>query len=126
MANEAISSRQTASISMPRVTSRRPRINVGRMVLYAIAILSSIIFMLPFVYTILSSLKSPGELYRYPPVWLPDTPHPENYLTVFQKVAFARWLLNSAWISVATTFGSVLSAAIVGYSFAASATPDAT
>ncbi|HRJ43993.1 MAG: carbohydrate ABC transporter permease [Caldilineaceae bacterium] len=118
MANEAISSRQTTGISVPRVTSRRPRINMGRMILYIVAIVTSIIFMLPFVYTILSSLKSPGELYRYPPVWLPDTPHPENYLTVFERVAFARWLLNSAWIASATTIGSVLSAAIVGYSFA--------
>jgi ABC-type glycerol-3-phosphate transport system permease component len=74
--------------------------------------------MIPFVYTILSSLKTAGELFAYPPTWIPATPQPQNYAEVFRRVPFDRWLLNSLLVSVVSTFGAVMSAAIVGYSFA--------
>lgn len=74
--------------------------------------------MIPYIYTILSSLKSPSELYMYPPTWLPGNPQPENYLEVFNRVPFGTWLWNSLYVAVVGTVGGVMSAAIVGYSFA--------
>lgn len=90
----------------------------GRALLYVIAIAASILFMIPFVWTIFSSLKTPSELYMFPPKWLPATPRFSNYAEVFDVAPYARWLWNSVFVAVVGTLGSVLSAALVGYSFA--------
>jgi ABC-type glycerol-3-phosphate transport system permease component len=94
------------------------RRNGGRGILYLIALLSSAVFMFPFVWTILSSLKTGGELFRFPPTWFPAVPQPQNYLKVFEIVPWALWTWNSVLVATLSTLGAVFTAAIVGYSFA--------
>ena len=90
----------------------------GQGILYLIAILSSAVFMFPFVWTILSSLKTGGELFLFPPTWFPEVPQPQNYLKVFDIVPWGGWTMNSVLVALLSTFGAVSTAAIVGYSFA--------
>ena len=118
MAQETITGRTAGTISLPAVRVGNARRQVGRLVLYLIAISSSVIFMFPFVWTILSSLKKGSELFLFPPTWLPAVPQPLNYVKVFELVPWAQWTMNSAVVALVSTFGAVLSAAIVGYSFA--------
>ena len=74
--------------------------------------------MFPFVWTVLSSLKTGGELFRFPPTWFPEVPQFQNYPKVFEIVTWATWTWNSTFVAVVSTFGAVLTAALVGYSFA--------
>lgn len=103
-----------------RVALRRERLRrwLGRGLLYAMTLAGALLFVTPFMWTLLSSLKTPGELYTYPPRWLPAAPQFGNYRTVFARVPFELWLVNSAVVSTTTTLGEVLSAVLVGYSFA--------
>lgn len=94
------------------------RRNVGRGLLYLIAVSGSAVFMFPFVWTVLSSLKRGGELFRFPPTWFPEVPQFQNYPKVFEIVTWATWTWNSTLVAVVSTFGAVLTAALVGYSFA--------
>ncbi len=94
------------------------RRNFGRGILYVIAIFSSVVFMFPFVWTILSSLKKGSELFRFPPTWLPETAQFQNYPKVFEIVPWSTWTWNSVAVATLSTFGAVLTAALVGYSFA--------
>lgn len=98
--------------------SDRFRRNLGRSGLYLIAVSSSTVFMFPFLWTVLSSLKTGGELFRFPPTWLPDVPQFQNYPKVFEIVSWATWTWNSTLVATVSTFGAVLTAALVGYSFA--------
>lgn len=91
---------------------------IGRTLLYVVAIAASILFMLPFAWTVFSSLKSPSELYMFPPRWLPETPRFANYAEVFEISPYGRWLWNSVVVAGLATLGAVLSAAVTGYSFA--------
>jgi len=119
MAQEALAQTTVPTLRTP-VTAhvvRRQQI-VGRTILYLIAIGASILFMLPFAWTIFSSLKTPSELYMFPPRWLPETPRFGNYAEVFELAPFGRWLWNSFYVAGVATFGAVLSAAVTGYSFA--------
>jgi ABC-type glycerol-3-phosphate transport system permease component len=118
MAQEAIAGTPARTIHLPRVQSARRQRLIGRAVLYAAAIGASIVFMIPFAWTIFSSLKTPSELYVFPPKWLPATPQWGNYAEVFRVSSYGRWLWNSFLVSVLATFGAVLSSAVVGYSFA--------
>lgn len=118
MAGEALTTNRSRTLATPAFLSAKTKAAIGRAILYVLVIASSAIFMAPFVYTVTSSLKTPGELFMYPPTWIPATPQPQNYVEVFRRVPFATWLWNSFYISFVSTFGAVLSAAIVGYSFA--------
>jgi ABC-type glycerol-3-phosphate transport system permease component len=119
MAQEAIvqSTVPTRHVPMAARKAKRQRW-IGRTILYLVAIAASLLFMLPFAWTVFSSLKTPSELYVFPPTWLPNTPQFANYAEVFTVAPFGRWLWNSVIVAGISTFGAVFSAAITGYSFA--------
>jgi multiple sugar transport system permease protein len=118
MAGETLTKRDTGTVAIPIFRSAKTKRRLGRLLLYVIVISSSSIFMLPFVYTVLSSLKTASELFMYPPSWIPASPQPENYVEVFRRVPFGGWLWNSLQVALISTLGAVLSAAVVGYAFA--------
>ena len=91
---------------------------LGRAVLYAIVGIASIMFMIPFVWATLSSLKTDPELHTYPPTWFLERPQWSNYAQIFRDTQMARWLLNSVYVSGVTILATVLSSAITGYGFA--------
>lgn len=119
MAQEAMARSTTPALHAPTTVrgAKRQRL-LGRTLLYVVAIAASLIFMTPFAWTIFSSLKSPSELYMFPPRWLPATPRFSNYAEVFDVSPYGRWLWNSVVVAGVATFGAVLSAAVTGYSFA--------
>jgi ABC-type glycerol-3-phosphate transport system permease component len=119
MAQDALTHPTTPLIdrSLTTRTAKRRQV-IGRVILYGVAISASLLFMLPFAWTVFSSLKSPSELYMFPPRWLPETPRFYNYVEVFEVAPFGRWLWNTVFVAVLATFGSVFSAALTGYSFA--------
>jgi multiple sugar transport system permease protein len=90
----------------------------GRVMLYIFTLFLSLLFVYPLVWTLGSSLKTPAEMFIYPPTLFPASPQFSNYLEVMEKVPFARWFLNSIVVVVASTVGTVISASMVSYSFA--------
>ena len=104
----------------PVVVESRPRSQrglLGRVVLYALAVGGAVIFMLPFVWTIGTSLKPQSELYTFPPTFWPSEPRWQNYVDVFTIAPFARFLFNSVVVTTLAVFGQTLSAAAVAYGF---------
>lgn len=118
MAGEALSRDSARTLNLPGIRSVSGRRLLGRGLLYVLAIVGSIIFLFPFVWTILSSLKSASELVRFPPTWFPAVPQPQNYAKVFEIVPWGRWMWNTTYVAALSTIGAVLSSALVGYSFA--------
>lgn len=98
-------------------TSLRPGYVVKRLVLYALAIGASVIFMLPFLWTIGTSFKPIDELYTFPPTFMPENPRWENYRDVFTLAPFARFMLNSVIVTLLSVVGQTLSAAAVAFGF---------
>ena len=99
--------------------STRERQRLTRNILLtSLAVLTSISFLFPFFWTVTSSLKSPAEVSSFPPVWIPSAIRWQNYLTVFQRTLFVRWVLNTSYVTALTIVGSILSSSIVAYSFA--------
>ena len=77
-----------------------------------------IIFILPFVWIISSSLKNDFQYFAIPIQWIPNPAMWSNYVEVFTDYHFAHYIVNSVWLAgysvIATTFVS----ALVGYGFA--------
>lgn len=90
----------------------------GRALIYVIAVVAAMLFMIPFFWTLSSSLKTPGEVFVFPPTWIPTDPRPDNYVQVWQKVPFASFTLNTVTVTVLAMVGQVVSASAVAYGFA--------
>jgi multiple sugar transport system permease protein len=69
----------------------------------------------PLVWMMLTSLKDENELIRVPITYLPAEPTLRNYVQVFEQLPFARFMLNSAVVSVSATIVCVVVAALAGY-----------
>jgi ABC-type glycerol-3-phosphate transport system permease component len=92
--------------------------NWQRLLVYVLVALGAIVSMIPFVWTFLSSGKDINELYRYPPtLWPEQMRFVQNYQEIFQVVPFARWFLNTAFVTVMSLIGVIISATIVAYGF---------
>jgi len=72
----------------------------------------------PLAWMALTSLKTPAETMRTPPVWIPATPSLDAYRKVSDVVQAGRSFLNSAIIATATTAGILLTSLLAGFAFA--------
>ncbi len=90
-----------------------------RMVLlFAILVAFALVFILPFYWTIITSLKSADEIYIFPPEWLPPVPRWVNYVEVWSVVPYARFVENTLVVAVLGVIGQVGTATLVAYGFA--------
>lgn len=87
-------------------------------VLYVTLIALAVTFMLPFYWTIITSLKSPDEINVFPPAWLPAVPQWFNYVEVWQVVPYGHFVMNSVTVAVLGVIGQVGTATVVAYGFA--------
>ncbi len=73
---------------------------------------------LPFVWMLLGSFKTQGELLRRPVTWWPQDPTLDNYLRWFNELHIDRFFVNSLIVAVATVLGNLLFCSMVGYALA--------
>ena len=72
----------------------------------------------PLAWMVLTSLKTPAETMRSPPVWLPATPSLDAYAKVSDVIQAGRSFVNSAIIATTTTAGILLTSLLAGFAFA--------
>jgi len=70
---------------------------------FGLLVLGSGIMLFPFVWMVLSSFKSAGDVYTYPPKWIPSQWNFSNYAAVFRMIPFLRYYFNSIYTSLAQT-----------------------
>jgi len=91
---------------------------IEQIVVHAVLFIWLLISVIPFIWMVSTSFKGPGEIFVFPPKWIPRAPTFQNYIDLFQEVNFGRPFLNSVIVSLSTTFLSVLIATMAGYGFA--------
>jgi multiple sugar transport system permease protein len=90
----------------------------SRSALYATAIIAAIVLVGPLLWMVSASLKTPGEALAIPAQLLPAMPRWQNYVDVFSQVPFARFILNSLFISTTVTVVALLLHSMAAYSLA--------
>ena len=89
-----------------------------RIALHGFLLTVGLIFMLPFVWSISTSLKPLNDLFKPSPSLIPSVVRWENYRDVFENVTFLRFYANSIIVTVARTVGGVFIASLAGFAFA--------
>jgi len=74
--------------------------------------------LLPFVWTVITSLKAPSDVYRTPTDYLPNPVSLANWEKVLGLPRFTRALLNSAIVASSATAISLLVGAVCAYALA--------
>ncbi|MDY6895393.1 MAG: carbohydrate ABC transporter permease [Thermotogota bacterium] len=91
---------------------------IEQVTVHGLLIIWLLISVIPFVWMLSTSFKGAGEIFIFPPRWIPRNPTFNNYIDLFQNMNFGRPFLNSVIVSLSTTFLSVLIATMAGYGFA--------
>ncbi len=88
-----------------------------RTALYVVLIAGALIMVFPFVWTVVTSI-TPGATLTTTPKIIPDDPSLAPYFELFDRVPFARVILNSLLIAGASTILQVVTSAMAAYVFA--------
>jgi multiple sugar transport system permease protein len=90
----------------------------SKIITYILCVILGFYFLFPFVWMILTALKSETDVFSYPPSFLPKTWNFKNFIDAWVSQPFARYTWNSVLITVATTLGQVISGSLAAYGFA--------
>jgi multiple sugar transport system permease protein len=90
----------------------------GNRMVYVALTAGLIVMVLPFVWMVLSSIKPDAEVTAAPPTWWPHEITLDNYATLFTRLDFPRYFLNSTLVAGAVTLGNVVFCSMLGYALA--------
>ena len=97
---------------------RGPRSGGGAWWIYLLLILGILILVGPFVWMVLGSFKTTGELRQVPPTWFPESPTLGNYEDLFSQLNFLGYFFNSTVVALAVTVGNIVFCSMLGYALA--------
>lgn len=91
---------------------------IGRVLLYVVLIIGAIIFSLPLIWMISTSIKPEHLVYTIPIVWIPPEPDWTNYTRAWQMLPFPTFYGNTIFLTAVNIFGLLLSSSLVAFAFA--------
>lgn len=120
MAIESRMDSASAPVSARRGTllTKRARNIVREISAHIVLLPAAMVFMLPFLWMLSTSLKTDTQLFMYPPVWIPNPLNWANYPNAVTYIDFFRYLGNTLTIAVLSTIGALISCSLVAYSLA--------
>lgn len=79
----------------------------------------SIVMIVPFIWMISTSFKTPAEVFHYPIQWIPSHFNWDHHIKVWSgESSFVHYYLNSLKVAVLSTIGAVGLSALAAYGFA--------
>ena len=104
---------EVAARLLPAIRRRGPRL-----ALHAALLTLAVIYVLPFVWMVSTSLKSPAEYLSAGLDLIPDEFRWSNYSEVFERVPFATFYRNTIVVTALRVVAQLVLCAIGGYAFA--------
>lgn len=83
-----------------------------------LVLLVSLIFLFPFYWILVTSVKPTTEINIYPPTLWPSSFLPGNYAAVMRRYPLLLWLRNTAIVAFTATLITVMINLLAGYAFA--------
>ena len=110
--------KQSENSDRARREGRQRKKRLTRLGLHALLIAGSVVMLVPFAWMLSTSLKAPGDVFTYPPQWIPQPARWENYRETVTVMPFGRYYLNSTIQAVAVTVLQLLTASLAALAFA--------
>lgn len=109
------------TVPMARKRSRRYAAKrLRRVGLYALLTFGCLVTLLPFVWMILGSFKTSGEIIRLPPSFWPEAPTLQNYRTILTdpNLPLPRFYFNSLFVAISVVTLVLFTSSLAGFIFA--------
>jgi len=90
----------------------------GKIFIYALLIILSIVFLMPLLWMITTSMMSDNVLYTFPPQFIPKKIDFSNFSLAINAMPFWRPFMNTLYITILTIIGVTASGSIVAFGFA--------
>jgi multiple sugar transport system permease protein len=97
----------------PRVVSR-----LRRAALHAVLIVGACVMVGPFLWMMITSVKTDSDLISYPPTLIPEVWQWSNYPSALEYAPFGLYFKNSLFISIGHTAINLVVASMAGYALA--------
>jgi ABC-type glycerol-3-phosphate transport system permease component len=107
----------SAAQRMP-LPPRASRPTIWRLLTYVLLIGGGIMYTIPFLWMVRTSLMAVGNMFVQPPQVIPDPVVWDNYRLMWQTGPFAHWLANSVLVSFISVVASTFVSALVAFGFA--------
>lgn len=91
---------------------------IGRTILYAVIAAGALVFALPFIWMVSTSVKPGPEVYLIPPKWIPSTFEWQNFVEPWQNLPFGTFYQNTLIITVTSIVGTLISSSMAAFAFA--------
>ena len=86
--------------------------------IYVVLAVGMVIVILPFLWMVSTSLKTPADIFKIPTVWLPNPIVWANYPNAMTILPFGRFILNTAKITGLAVVGATFSGSLAAFAFA--------
>ena len=93
------------------------KVKLEKVLIYIVLIITAIFILTPFIWILLTALKSPEEVFANPPVIVPSKLQWQNFIEVFKLKNFSRYFLNSVVITIAITAGELITTILAAFAF---------
>jgi multiple sugar transport system permease protein len=86
---------------------------------YLILSITAALFIIPFLWLLVTSLKVTNQVFTNPPIWIPNPIAWENYSQALLTPAFPflNLMKNTLFYVITTTLGTLVSSSVVAYGF---------
>lgn len=91
----------------------------GKVLVYVILIIIAALMLIPFLWMFSASIKTDREVFIMNPfVFIPENPKWSNYLTIWKKIPFGKFVQNTVFLTIVVTCLQLLTSSFAAYAFA--------
>jgi multiple sugar transport system permease protein len=91
---------------------------LGKLVVYIQLTIGAIIFFAPWAWMVSAAFQPIGDIFDWPPNWIPETFTLDNFRRFLAAQGFYRWVLNSSFLAVMVLFIQMFFNSLAAYTFA--------
>ena len=99
------------------IRARRQRRILQQGGLLLLTLAGSLLFLIPWFWMIFTAGKSADEIWRVPPVWIPEQYQWQNYIDAWNSGRLFTFFRNTAFISLLNVIAVVFSCSLAAFAF---------
>lgn len=106
------------AISAPRANLRGLREVAAQAVIYLILIVGAVLFTAPWAWMVSASFQPLGDIFDWPPSWIPEHFTFNNYIRFLQTEGLGRLFANSGFVASSVTLLQLFFNSLAAYTYA--------
>lgn len=97
--------------------SRKTKRFLIKLISVVVLSIGAVVMLIPFIWMLSTSFKDISDVFKYPPSFLGDEFHWQNYLNVFSTINFWGMFKNTVLVTLAVVMGQLVTSTMAGFGF---------